>query len=176
MRRRPYGFSRPPRPASPFFAALAMLALAVAPSSPGRAGETSGEIDAAVWSVISATVAADDLEGMAATYHPDAVLVSPRGTVAIADQLERWGEGMAKIRREGREATVSFRFSLRQDDAETAFEAGIFRYAETDENGVGQPVFIPFEALLVKREGRWLVVMERQLAATDESAWNALAP
>jgi hypothetical protein len=31
------------------------------------------------------------------------------------------------------------------------------------------------EALIVKKEGRWLMVMERQLDVTDESAWDALA-
>ena len=137
-------------------------------------GEISDQIDAAVWEVISATVAANDSEGMAAVYHPDAVLVSPRGTVAIAEQLVKWGEGMERIAREGRGATVAFRFSSRQDNAGTAFERGMFRYAETDEHGVEQPVFIPFEALLVKKDGRWLMVMERQLEAADETAWNAL--
>lgn len=132
------------------------------------------DIDATIWNVISATVAAGDLEGMAATYHEDAVLVSGKGTVAIAEQLPKWGEGMEKVRLEGRKAGVSFRFSERQDDSTTAFERGIFRYAETDANGAEQPVYIPFEALLVKTNGRWLMVMERQLEATDESAWDAL--
>ena len=138
-------------------------------------GEVSDQIDAAVWEVISATVAANDGEGMAAVYHPDAVLVSPRGTVAIAEQLVKWGEGMERIAREGRGATVSFRFSSRQNNAGTAFERGMFRYAETDEHGVEQPAFIPFEALLVKKNGRWLMMMERQLEAADEGAWNVLA-
>lgn len=150
--------------------ALALLATPVA-----RADEAlSDEIDATVWNVVSATVARNDLEGMAATYHEDAVLVSGKGTVAIAEQLVKWGEGMERIRAEGRSASVSFRFTNRQDDQATAFERGIFRYAETGVDGVEQPAFIPFEALLVKKDGRWQIVMERQLEATDESAWRAL--
>jgi len=39
---------------------------------------------------------------------------------------------------------------------------------------VEQPTFIPFEALLVKKDGGWLIVMERQHEATDESAWRGL--
>lgn len=155
-------------------AVLAVLGLTVLAAPPSWAGESGDEIDAAVWEVISATVAAADIEGMAAIYHPDAVLVSSKGTVAIADQLVKWGEGMGQQRLEGQSASVSFRFASRQDDAETAFERGIFRYAETSKEGVEQPVFVPFEALLVKKNGRWLFVMERQLEATDESAWNAL--
>lgn len=143
---------------------------------PSAAAEESsgGEIDATVWQVIMEAVAANDLEGMAATYHPDAVLVSTTKTVAIAKQLTTWGEGMERIRREGRAASVAFRFESRQDDATTAFQRGIFRYAETDANGVGQPAFVPFEALLVKQGGRWLMLMERQLEAVDQGAWDAL--
>ena len=168
-----------PRPAvgqlPVLLATLALLGLVVLQATPCRGGDISSEIDSAIWEVISATVAANDIEGMAATYHPDAVLVSPRGTVSIAEQLVTWGEGMERIEREGRSATVAFRFTSRQDNAETAFERGMFRYAETDQQGVEQPIFVPFEALLVKKDGRWLMVMERQLDATDESAWNALA-
>ena len=47
-------------------------------------------------------------------------------------------------------------------------------YAETDSENVEQAIFIPFEALLVKRDGRWLIVMERQHEPTDENAWGAL--
>jgi len=153
---------------------LALLGLVVIPATVCRGDEISNEIDSTVWEVISATVAANDIERMAATYHPDAVLVSPKGTVSIAEQLVKWGEGMERIKLEGRSASVSFRFASRQDNAETAFERGMFRYAETDQHGVEQPRFVPFEALLVKKGGRWLMVMERQLEATDESAWNAL--
>lgn len=155
-----------------FASALALTLLATPVALADEA--SSNEIDATIWNVISATVAAGDLEGMAATYHEDAVLVSSKGTVAIAEQLVKWGEGMERARVEGRSAVVSFRFTGRQDDQATAFERGIFRYAETDADGVEQPTFIPFEALLVKKDGRWLIVMERQHEATDKSAWGEL--
>lgn len=81
---------------------------------------------------------------------------------------------MEQARVEGGKASVAFRFTSRQDDRVTAFERGIFRYAETNPDGVEQTTFVPFEALLVKKDGRWLIVMERQLDATDENAWRAL--
>lgn len=72
--------------------------------------------------------------------------------------------------------SVAFRFVSRQSNASTAFERGIFRYAQTDASGVEVlPVYMHMEALIVKKEGRWLMVMERQLDVTDESAWDALA-
>lgn len=108
-------------------------------------------IDAAVWQTVAAAVAANDRDAMAATYHPDAVLVSTTGTIAVQQQLVTWGVGMEKIRHENRQASVEFRFATRHDGEKTAFETGMFRYAETDANGVEQPVFVPMEALLVRK-------------------------
>ncbi len=157
-------------------------------------------IDAEVWQTVAAAVAANDRDAMAATYHPDAVLVSTTGTTSVQHQLVIWGAGMEKIRYENRQASVDFRFATRQDGETTAFETGMFRYAETDANGVEQPVFVPMEALLVQKvrkhgcvaccaagfaccvtytsrlqEGRWVMLMERQLEPEDEAAWDALA-
>ena len=92
----------------------------------------SGEIDAECWKIVSEAVAANDCEKMASVYHPDAVLVNTTGTIAVAAQLVKWGEGMERIRAEGRRASVSFRFGSRQADAATAFESGIFRCAGTN--------------------------------------------
>ena len=135
---------------------------------------TTSEIDRDVWSIIAATVMAQDIDGMAVTYHPDAVLVSPRGTVAIADQLVKWGRGMEEAKASGATARVEFRFQDRQDGDKTAFERGMFKYTEMDNKGEVSPVFISFESLLVKKDGRWLVVMERQLEELDEAAWEAM--
>jgi len=160
----------PKRPAG--LVLVVSIALTVLAASVSRA---ESAIDTAIWSVISATVAAGDIEGMAATYHPDAVLVSATGTVAITEQLVKWGEGMESNRRAGRTASVAFRFESRQHGESTAFERGLFRYAETDRDGLEEAMFVPFEALLVKKDGRWLMLMERQLEPADEHAWDALA-
>ena len=69
---------------------------------------------------------------------------------------------------------MAFRFSLRQDGPETAFESGMINYAVTDSAGATTRYIVPFEALLVRTDARWLIVMEHQLAATDEAAWNAM--
>jgi uncharacterized protein (TIGR02246 family) len=153
-----------------------ILTLVPASSSAGEdEAKISSEIDDQIWSVVSRTVVDHDIEGMAAIYHPDAVLVNARGTVPIAPQLAIWGEGMETMKSEGATATVAFRFDSRHDNESTAFETGIFRYATTDAAGVESPSFVLLEALLIKQDGRWLILMERQLEATDEAAWNALA-
>jgi ketosteroid isomerase-like protein len=69
---------------------------------------------------------------------------------------------------------VQFRFTNRQDDAETAFETGIFKYTVTDRAGKSRPSYVRMEALLVKSGGKWRILMERQLEATDEAEWNAV--
>ena len=43
-------------------------------------GTSTREIDRDVWSVVSRTVVESDIEGMAAVYHSDAVLVAESGT------------------------------------------------------------------------------------------------
>ena len=88
---------------------------------------SSHDIDIDVWSVFVATVAADDVVRMGEVYFPNAVLVGPRGTKPIKEALEGWGHDMVAAKAKGNRATVEFRFARRQDDATTAFEAGMFR-------------------------------------------------
>ena len=139
-----------------------------ASAASSSSSSSSEAIDAAVWTEVAAAVAANDCDAMAATYHPDAVLVSTTGTTAMQQQLVTWRAGMDTIRSENRRASVAFRFASRQDGETTAFESGMFRYAETDADGVEQPAFVPMEALLVKvvraRHCRWFPAAGRQSA------------
>ena len=92
------------------------------------------------------------------------MLVSPKGTRPIKETLEGWGRDMAAAKARGDKATVAFRFSRRQDDSTTAFEAGIFNYTVIAKSGARHSKFYPFEELLVKTNGKWRVLMERQFA------------
>jgi len=162
-----------------FVAAALVLSVAgpwhVGAQSAAPVASSSRAIDADVWAVVSSTVARGDAVGMGRTYHPDAVLVNGTRTATIVETLVRWTDGMAKAKREGGRSTVDFRFARRQDDASTAFEAGIFKLTDFDRAGAATVSFIPFEMLLVKKDGKWLILMERQLAAVDEAAWSKLA-
>ena len=128
--------------------ALWSILLTSAGSSQTAPASTTREIDREIWSAFTATVAADDIVGMGRLYFPDAVLVTPKGTTPIKETLERWGKDMVAAKARGDRATVEFRFSLRQDGATTAFEAGIFKYTVIAKSGVSTPQFVPFEALL----------------------------
>jgi ketosteroid isomerase-like protein len=144
---------------------------AVAAASP-----TSAEIDRDVWAPVAASVANDDIVAMGRPYHFAAVLVTKAGTKPIAAALDGWGKDIVAARKNGVRATVEFRFSSRRDDATTAFETGIFKYSTTDRAGVTTPRYVELEALLVKHDGKWRLVMEHQLEPTTEAAWNALPP
>lgn len=155
---------------------IALWSIVVVSTSASQAvpASTTQEIDRDVWAVLIATVAADDIDGMGRTYFPDAVLVSPTATRSIKDTLEGWGRDMAAAKSRGDKATVEFRFSRRQDDSTTAFEAGIFKYTVIAKSGAATPRFYPFEMLLAKTSGKWRVLMERQFAEVTEDAWDKL--
>ena len=150
------------------------LSLMATLNTQAQSSSSSAAIDADVWKPVAASVANDDIVAMGKTYHPDAILVMRTGTRRISDALAGWGKDMVTNKGKGITATVEFRFSQRQDDAETAFETGMFKYTTKDKAGVSTPRYIRMEALLVKTGGKWRMIMEHQLEAVDEAAWNAL--
>ncbi len=155
--------------------ALWLVGVVTGAASQTASGSSSHEIDRDVWSVFVATVAGDDIAGMGRAYFPDAVLVTPKGTAPIKNALERWGRDMVAAKARGDKATVEFRFSRRQDDSTTAFEAGIFKYTVIARSGGSTPKFYPFEELLVKTDGGWRVLMERQFDLVTQDEWEKLS-
>ena len=163
----------------PYFALLATaiwsaVVLGQGTPVPTATAPSSHGIDLEVWSVFVATVAADDIVGMGNVYFPNAVLVRPRGTEPIKRTLEGWGRDMVAAKAKDSRATVEFRFSRRQDDATTAFDAGIFKYTVVEKSGASHPKFYPFEELLAKTDGKWRVLMERQFAEVTQEEWDKL--
>lgn len=144
------------------------------PRMHSAASPSSLEIDAQLWSAITASVVNDDIVAMGRTYHPSAILVSNSGTKPIAQALAGWGKDIAAAKKAGTKANVIFRFSKRQDDAESGFESGIFRYSTTTQAGVATVSYRRFEALVTKRGGKWLMLMEHQLDAATEADWNGI--
>ena len=128
----------------------------------------------ALWAAASAAVAKDDIVALGRIYHPAAILVDDSGTQPIAAALQGWGKDMVAAKQAGTKASVTFRFSKRQDNAETAFASGIFLYTTTTKAGVANPGYRRFEALLIKSGGKWQMLMERQLEPVTEKEWNAL--
>jgi uncharacterized protein (TIGR02246 family) len=135
------------------------------------------ELDA-LWAEVDRAVREGDFEAYAACCHPEGVLVSERKGLSqpLSAALARW-KAEFKATREGRmTADVETRFTRRLGDATTAHESGMFRYTSQTEGKEPQTDFVPFDALLVKRDGRWLILMEHQKAHTSQEEWEKLAP
>ena len=130
------------------------------------------ELDA-FWNELSRTVREGDFEGMKATYHDDAVLVSLKTTTPIANALAKWKAGLDETKAGKRKASVQFRFSKRVGDATTAYETGIFLYATIGPDGKTEQAYVHFEELLVKK-GTWKTMMEFQKNEATQAEWNAL--
>ena len=68
---------------------------------------------------------------------------------------------------------VEFRFTERLNNETSAHEVGIFRYASTEADGSTRVVLIHFEAALVKKDGVWLQLLERQTSDATAAEWDA---
>ena len=128
------------------------------------------------WAEVSRAVNAGDFEAYEATCHPDGVLVSgsKKTSAPLADALKRWKKEFDATKSGEMKASVEFRFSQRFGDEITAHETGIFLYSATGPDGKETREFINFEALLLKRDGHWKIVMEYQKSKATAADFEAL--
>ncbi|MBO0323078.1 DUF4440 domain-containing protein [Muricauda sp. CAU 1633] len=131
------------------------------------------------WAEVSRTVNEGDFEGYKATYHEDAVVVFTTGenkaSVPIAKALEHWKQDFIDTKTGKTQNSVEFRFSQRVGDETTAHETGIFAFQSNNGTGDESPKhFVHFNALLIKRDNAWLLVMEYQKSKATEEEWNLL--
>lgn len=153
--------------------ALFALLLLLIPAA--QAQDVATELDA-YWAEVTRTVEQGDFEGYAALYHPDAVLVfAGQGTtMPVSGALAGWKDGFEQTKAGAISATVSFRFSRRLNSATTAHETGIFNYVTEGTDGKGGAM-VHFTAMLVKKDGQWLMVLEDQEQMATQEDWDALA-
>lgn len=127
----------------------------------------------AFWKEASRTVAEGDFKGYAATYHPDAVLVNDKTSYPISQALSGWKQGFDDTVSGKMQAGVSFRFSKRVHDDTTAHEKGMFHYYSIDADGKRNDGYFHMNALLVKKDSHWLMVMEHQVGVGTKAEWDA---
>ncbi|MFP6874882.1 MAG: DUF4440 domain-containing protein [Verrucomicrobiales bacterium] len=134
------------------------------------------ELDA-YWAEVSRSVREGDFEGYKSTCHEDGVLVSgtKKSSVPLSEALARWQQGFTDTRAGKLKASVEFRFSQRFGDQTTAHETGIFLYSTVALEGQRKQEYIHFQALLVKRKGKWKIMMEYQKSKATRAEWDALA-
>lgn len=131
------------------------------------------------WKALSKTVRDGNFQGYSNGYHPDAVVIFATGknksSVPLAKALAGWKQGFDDTKQGKIKANVEFRFSQRIGDDTTAHETGIFNYWTSDKDGSNKQQFlIHFEMLLVKKDGKWLGVMEYQQQEATQEEWKAL--
>ena len=128
------------------------------------------------WAEVSRTVEEGDFKGYAATCHPAGVLVSGKRkrSYPLASALKNWKKEFDETKAGRMKASVDFRFRQRWGDDSTAHEIGIFRYASQLKGGEKTVSYIELEALLVKKDGSWKVLMEFQKDEKTKVDWDKL--
>jgi serine-type D-Ala-D-Ala carboxypeptidase/endopeptidase len=137
------------------------------------------EIDKTFWAEVSRAVKEGDFEGYKATCHENAVLVTTSGknkeSYPMTAALARWKQGFTNTKDGKQMDNVSFRFSQRIGDEKTAHETGIFYFRSHDPQGkLLSEGYTHMEALLVKYNGKWQILMEYQKAKATKEDWDAL--
>jgi hypothetical protein len=150
-----------------------LLTLLAVGAFPAHAQITT-ELDA-LWARVAQSVATGDPDLYLSTYHPDAIFVSERRgiTRTVAEDVEANRAAWADTRAGRARRSVEFRFTDRLHSETSAHEVGIFRYASTESDGTTRVVLIHFEAALVKKDGVWLQLLERQTSDATEAEWEA---
>jgi hypothetical protein len=92
----------------------------------------------------------------------------------LASALKQWQKEFDETKAGGMKASVDFRFKQRWGDDSTAHETGIFRYASQIKGGEKTVAYIELEALLVKKDGSWKVLMEFQKDQKTKVDWDKL--
>ena len=135
------------------------------------------ELDA-YWTEVSRAVREGDFEGYKATCHEKGVLVSGTKMTSypLSKALIRWKKEFTATKTGEVEAKVEFRFSQRLGNETTAHETGIFLYSFTDAEGLWKKDYVDFQALLLKGEDGWKIMMEYQHSSATKDEWDALAP
>ena len=141
-----------------------------------QAQDTAKELDE-YWNQVSKAVSTGDLEAYRATCHPDGVLISGKAKKSelLSQALIRWGKEFAATKSGKMQADVKFRFSGRITGKDTAHEKGIFLYSSKKKGEEWKKDYVHFEALLVKKDGEWKILMEFQKSSATQKEWESLA-
>ncbi len=140
------------------------------------------ELDA-FWAEVSRTVAEGDFTAMTATYHPDAVHIGAMPgdptsyrihRLAGSPARERAEEGTAETRAGLKAPGVEFRFSSRVNNAETAHEVGLYHFWVSRPGEERVDAYGLVDSYLVKRGGRWMILLEIQRYTATRAEWDRL--
>jgi hypothetical protein len=133
------------------------------------------ELDA-YWAEVSRSVREGDFTAYTATCHPEAVLISGQKQISqpLTTALSRWKMDFSDTKGGKVRGNVEFRFGKRTGDFTTAHEIGVFRYTTLSDSAPPKYEYMNLDAILVKRDGTWKILIENQLGPATDNDWNAL--
>jgi len=158
-------------------ALLSPLAITLIAASPAGGNEQArlAELDA-YWAEVSRAVGTGDFEAYQATCHEEGILVSGSKETSqpLTMALARWKQDFLDTRAGKVTAGVEFRFSQRLGDETTAHETGIFLYTSRKSGEEEKKDYVHLQALLVKKQDAWKILMEYQQSSASKAEWDAL--
>ncbi|MDG1752517.1 MAG: hypothetical protein P8I03_12785 [Thalassotalea sp.] len=116
----------------------------------------------------------NDFSLMAAQYHQDAVVVSKGKTELAQSAIKRWKVDGDKLYANGGKASVEMRFIERTINNNSAYETGIYLYKTIDSENKMVEYYSHFADLSVKKNNKWLVVMERNIKKATAEEFDKL--
>ena len=116
----------------------------------------------------------NDFSLMASLYHPDAVIVSKDKNELASKALIRWETEGQKLHAEGGYASLQMRFKNRVTTQGSSFESGIYHYRTVDQNRKVTDYYAHFEDLNVLKDGKWLIMMERNVKQATSAEFERL--
>jgi|TARA_Y100000590_G_scaffold428878_1_gene540774 ketosteroid isomerase-like protein len=130
----------------------------------------------AAWNKLEQTVSNGDFRSFKSVYHRDAVLVNgiSKSSYPIKKAFEGWQQGFTDTKSGEITAHLDVKFSERIFDEFSAHETGVFHYYTINKKGQQSDTYVHFESLWVKKNNRWIMMMEYQKSRSDETEWNTL--
>ena len=127
------------------------------------------------WISMKRSIKNGDFRKFKTMYHRDAIMVNgiKDSTYSIRNAFDGWEQGFKDTRAGAIDADLELKFSRRIFDNYTAHETGIFHYYTINESGEITDSFIHFEALWIKKQNKWFMIMENQISRASKSEWDS---
>ena len=133
------------------------------------------EIETA-WEKLKKTISKGDFNSFKSVYHQDAIFVNGilKKSYPIKNAFDGWKQGFDDTKSGIISAHLDVRFSQRLYDNFSAHETGIFHYYTINKEGKQSDSYVHFESLWIKKNNKWLMIMEYQKSKTEKDEWNEL--
>ena len=133
------------------------------------------ELDAA-WKKLKENISACDFDSFKSVYHQDAIMVNgiSKKTYPIKQAFEGWEQGFDDTKSGIIRANLDVQFSHRLYDKSSAHEIGIFHNSTVNKYEKRNDSYIHFESLWVKKDNKWLIMMEYQISRSNKEEWDEL--